>query len=368
MILQSNPKAGYLAHKAEIDIAIARVLESGWYILGKEVDSFEREFADYIGVVYGVGVASGTDALELALRACGVEPGDFVVTVSHTAVATATAIARIGAKPLFVDIDPDRFTMDPGQLEAVLTSWKGPRPKAVVPVHLYGQPADMAKIMAITRKHGLRVVEDCAQAHGARIGEQRVGTWGDVGIFSFYPTKNLGAFGDAGMAVTDDPQLAEQIRLLREYGWRIRYVSDHVGANSRLDALQAAILRVRLRFLDADNARRRVIADTYTHLLQEPHLIFPREADGTTHVYHQYVIRMRNRDVLQSRLKDRGIGTLVHYPVPVHRQKPYGDSELRPLALRHTEKAAGEILSLPLFPQLTKEEVEKVADVILDTL
>ena len=369
MIPQSNPKAGYLARKEEINTAVTRVLESGWYVLGEEVTSFETAFAHYLGSSYGAGVANGTDALELALRACGVAQGDFVITVSHTAVATASAISRIGAYPLFVDIDPNRFTMDPNQLEDLLKHWKGNPLKAVLPVHLYGQPADMVSIMSVAQRYGLRVVEDCAQAHGAKIGDQCVGTWGDAGAFSFYPTKNLGAFGDAGIVVTNDSQLNEKITLLREYGWRRRYVSDFVGVNSRLDTLQAAILKVQLPSLDESNASRSSIAVEYTKKLQQnPKFECPKVADGTSHVFHQYVIRTTNRNKLQIQLKERGVGSLVHYPFPIHQQRAYSNPKFRPFSLYHTEKAVDEILSLPMFPQLTTKDLQIVCEHLIDLM
>ncbi len=359
-IPQTNPKAGYLARRGEIDAAVARVLDSGWYILGAEVAGFEREFASYIRVGHAVGVGSGTDALQLALRACGVGAGDLVITVSHTAVATVAAIGLCGAGPVFVDIDPTTFTMEPERLEEAIRKSHGGRLKAVVPVHLYGLPADMASIGEIARRHGLRVVEDCAQSHGASIDGRKTGTFGDIAAFSFYPTKNLGALGDGGMVTTGDPDLAEHVRRLREYGWRERYVSGEPGLNSRLDELQAAILRVKLRYLDEDNASRRRIAGLYDSLLTGTGLVLPRGRAGAEHVYHQYVIRSRERDALRRHLRERGIGTLVHYPVPVHLQPAYAASPGEGRRLPHTEKVAGEILSLPIYPELDEESVRRV--------
>ena len=360
-IPQTNPKANYLAHKEAVDGAIARVLESGWYILGGEVVAFEREFAAYLGANHAVAVASGTDALHLSLRACGVGPGDFVLTVSHTAVATAAAIGLCAASPVFVDIVPDGYTMDPDRLEDAVRGFRGGRLRAVVPVHLYGHPADMEAIVEIARRHDLRVVEDCAQSHGATFRGKRTGTLGDIAAFSFYPTKNLGALGDGGMVVTDDPGLAENVRLLREYGWKERYVSTVEGLNSRLDELQAAVLRVKLPHLDAENEARRRIAAIYDSLLAETALALPKTRPDVTHVYHQYVIRTSRRDALKTRLKEKGIGTLIHYPVPVHRQPAY--SGLRPggNSLPKTEEIAREILSLPMFPELREEQARTVA-------
>jgi dTDP-4-amino-4,6-dideoxygalactose transaminase len=366
MIPQSNPKANYLAHKAEIDTAINQVLESGWYILGNEVSSFEREFAKNMGAAQAVGVASGTDALEIALRACGIGEGDFVITVSHTAVATAAAIERARARPVFIDIDPTHFTMAPKQLEALLTSWPfSQKPKAVIPVHLYGQPANMPEILKIARQHRLFIIEDCAQAHGATINGQKVGTWGDLGCFSFYPTKNLGALGDGGIVITNDDKLAEQLRWLREYGWRTRYVSDIPGGiNSRLDEIQAAILRVKLKYLNKENEHRRTIAQNYTTLLNNNKSItLPQTMTGTAPVFHQYVIRVKERDALRLALKEQGINTLIHYPVPIHQQPAFSDNQLCPLP--HTEQAASQILSLPMYPELTNQEVEKIAQTLL---
>lgn len=363
---QSSPGAGYQARRAEIDSAIARVLESGWYILGREVEAFEQEFAAYVGTPYGVGVASGTDALQLALRACGVGPGDVVAAPSHTAVATVTAIDLCGATPLFIDIDPCSFTLDPNRLADTLEARARTsrlRPKAVIPVHLYGHPADMTAITEIAQRYEMVVVEDCAQAHGARWSGRRVGTWGDAAAFSFYPTKNLGALGDGGLVITESEAIADRVRLLREYGWRERYVSAVPGDNSRLDELQAAVLRAKLPHLDADNACRRLIARQYDTGLAQSGLTLPQTAPEANHVFHQYVVRADARDALRAYLRERGIGTLVHYPVPVHQQPAYarfaGDTDLT-----HTEAAARTVLSLPLFPELNKEQIEAVTAAI----
>ena len=360
-IPQTDPKANYLVHKEAIHAAIARVLESGRYILGMEVAAFEREFAAYLGVNEAVGVASGTDALYLALRACGVGPGDIVLTVSHTAVATAAAIGLCGATPDFVDIEPDGYTMDPDRLEDAIRSFRGGRLKAVVPVHLYGHPADMEAIIEIARRHDLRVVEDCAQSHGATVRGKRTGTLGDCAAFSFYPTKNLGALGDGGIVVTDDPDLAENVRLLREYGWKERYVSLVEGQNSRLDELQAAVLRVKLPHLDAENESRRRIAAIYESVLTGIGPVLPKTGSDVAHVFHQYVIRTPRRDALKTYLKDKGIGTLIHYPVPVHRQPAYTGRSRGEERLPNTERIAGQILSLPIFPELRQEQARTVA-------
>ena len=362
-VLQSSPKAGYLAHKAEIEEAIARTLASGWYILGREVAAFEAEFAAWLGVRHAIGVASGTDGLRLALRACGIGPGDLVFTVSHTAVATVAAIDMVGATPVYVDIDPKTFTMAPQRLEEALASAPPGTPKAVLPVHLYGHPADLSAITALSRRHGLRLIEDCSQSHGAAWKGQKTGTWGDIAVFSCYPTKNLGALGDAGVIATSDTALDAQLRLLREYGWRDRYVSAIPGENSRLDELQAAILRVKLCHLDAGNARRREVAARYEALLRDvPALTLPSIGPEAAHVFHQYVIRSPKRDELRAYLQAEGIGTLIHYPVPVHRQPAY--AHFAQGDLPETERAAREILSLPLYPEIPEEDWQKTAAAI----
>lgn len=354
MIPQANPKAQYMAHKDEIDAAMARVLEAGRYILGEECTAFEREFAEYLDVGYASGVGSGTEALHVALSACGIGPGDEVIAPAHTAVATAAAIELTGATPVLVDIDPRNFNLDPSRLESAIT----PRTKAVIPVHLYGQAADLAPILAIARRYSLRVIEDCAQAIGATYRGRRVGGWGDMAAFSFYPTKNLGAIGDGGMVVTNDAALAERAGLLRQYGWRERYISEMAGWNTRLDELQAAILRVKLRYLEEDTALRRRWAEIYHQDLSG--LELPREMPYGRHVYHLYVVRHPRRDELQAYLKERGIGALVHYPAPVHLQPAYrgrlGDVGSFP----HAEQAAREVLSLPLYPELTEAQVRAV--------
>ena len=372
IIPQTDPKANYLAHKAEIDAAIARVLDSGWYILGREVAAFEEEFAAYIGMRHAIGVASGTDALNLALRACGIGPGDAVITVSHTAVATVAAIELVGAIPVLVDIDPATFTMDPNCLEDEIkkrqvrrSSFVVGRLKAVIPVHLYGHPADMPAILDIAKRHDLHAIEDCAQSHGAAIQGRKTGTWGHLSAFSFYPTKNLGALGDAGAVVTNDPELAERVRLLREYGWRERYISELPGMNTRLDELQAAILRVKLPYLNQQNARRRELARIYDALLSDTALILPQLQGDVEHVYHQYVVRGKHRDDLRAFLKANSIATLIHYPVPVHLQPAYqGRVVIGSQELQHTEQVCREILSLPMYPQMTDEQAQRVSELI----
>jgi dTDP-4-amino-4,6-dideoxygalactose transaminase len=360
MIPQADPKAGYLAHKAEIDAAVAKALASGWYILGEEVRGFESEFARFVGVGHGIGVANGTDALEIALRGLGIGPGDKVATVSHTAVATVAAIELVGAAPVLLDVDPDRYTMDADELAEVL---KREPIKAVIPVHLYGQPAAIDRIVEICDAARVPVIEDCSQAHGAMLGNRQVGAFGRVACYSLYPTKNLGAFGDGGIVVTDDADLAGRLRELREYGWRDRYISATTGMNTRLDELHAAMLRVRLRHLPADNERRRAIAAIYDEELR--HIGKPLAAAGVTHVYHQYVVRHRHRDGLRARLKAMGVGTNIHYPMPVHLQPAYaGRVQLGPKACKATESLSAEILSLPMFPELPEEQVRKVVQAI----
>lgn len=359
---QTDPRASYLAHREEIDSAIQRVLDSGKYILGQEVEHFEQEFAAYIGISHAIGVGNGTDAMELSLRACGVGPSDMVFTVSHTAVATVAAIELAGATPVLVDIDPITYTMDPNSLEDALFHHHAGTPKAVIPVHLYGHPADMSLILKIAKFHGLYVIEDCAQSHGATLDGHMTGTWGDIAAFSFYPTKNLGALGDGGMVVTRDTELAKRIRLLQQYGWRERYISDIPGGNSRLDEMQAAILRVKLQYLDKDNKRRQSLALIYDELLADTGLTLPEVCSGMNHVYHQYVVRLPQRDALQNYLQNAGIGTNIHYPVPIHLQPAYRDRLPFVTPLTLTEQVARQILSLPMFPQLSDEQIRRVTE------
>ena len=366
-ILPMDPKATFIAHREEILDAVTRVLDGGRYILGDETRAFEQEFAAHAGVEYGVGVASGTDALQVGLRAMGIGPGDAVLTVSHTAVATVAAIEMTGATPVLVDIDAATMNMSPRSLRETISGYSGVhRLKAVVPVHLYGHPADMPAILEIAREHGLQVLEDCAQAHGAGIKGKRVGGFGDVAAFSFYPTKNLGAFGDGGAIVTNDAGIADRARALREYGWRDRYISADAGVNSRLDELHAAMLRVKLRYLDAENERRRQIALAYRVVLEDSEFTLPVEQPGAHHVYHLYVVRTPHRDRLQKHLSERGVLTLVHYPQPVHLQPAYRERvPVAPGGLPVTEQVCGEILSLPMHPYLSDEDVAEVCEALL---
>jgi dTDP-4-amino-4,6-dideoxygalactose transaminase len=373
-IPQGNPRLSYFACQAEIDAAVADALQNGRYILGPEVQRFEQEFAAFVGAPFGVAVASGTDAIELALRALGVGPGDGVLTVSHTAVATVSAIDRCGAVPIFVDIDPCSFTMDANRLSGTLhwlldrRSSGQPRVKALIPVHLYGHPAQMGAILEIASRYELSVIEDCAQAHGAEIAGARVGSLGDAGAFSFYPTKNLGAFGDGGFVTVRDPSLYERMIALREYGWKQRYVSDLRGINTRLDEIQAAILRVKLRHLAEANQRRGAIAKRYTRAAGTELMTPPRVADaGYLHVFHLYVVRTPYRDHLNAYLLKRGIGTAVHYPLPVHLQPAYAHAQFHvDLGLEASENVCKEILSLPLYPELTEGQVDRICGALSD--
>jgi dTDP-4-amino-4,6-dideoxygalactose transaminase len=363
VIPPANPGASYRALKAEIDAAVARALGSGWYILGEEGRAFEREFAAWLGTAHAVGCASGTDALALGLRALGVGPGAAVATVSHTAVATVAAIEMTGATPVLLDIDPLHYTLDPAELAALLAAPPGGLPpvRAAIPVHLYGQPADMTAIGAVCARHGVAILEDCSQAHGATLDQRRVGRFGALAAFSLYPTKNLGALGDAGVLATGDAGLAERVAALRQYGWRTHYVSDEPGVNSRLDELQAAVLRAKLPHLDAANMRRAAIAARYDAALAGTAIAPPARRDDASHVFHQYVIRVPDRARAQERLRAADVGSAIHYPVPVHRQPAYaGRIALGPARCCASERAAAEVLSLPVWPELSDAEVDRV--------
>jgi dTDP-4-amino-4,6-dideoxygalactose transaminase len=351
------PLAQYRAHKAPIQSAINRVLDSGAYILGGEVVSFEQAFAEFCGSGEAVGVASGTDALILALKALGLGVGDEVITASHTAVATVAAILASGASPVLVDIDELYMTLDPAALEAAVT----PRSKALIAVHLYGQAADLDPIQACARRHGLALIEDCAQSAGGRYRERRLGSIGDIGCFSFYPTKNLGAIGDGGMILTGERKIAASARRLRQYGWDDARQTHEAGLNSRLDPLQAAILHAKLPHLDTDNSRRATIARRYQRGLDGLPITMATERSDTKHVYHLYVITCAERDNLMAYLSDRQIGSAIHYPVPVHRQRGYAERViLPPGGLPITERVCGQILSLPIYPELSDAEVDRV--------
>lgn len=360
MILCANPAAQFRCYQAEIEEAIQRVLESGRYILGPEVDALEREFAAYIGTGHAIGVANGTDALELALRALDIGNGDEVITVSHTAVATVAAIEAAGAVPVLVDVDPHFYTLDPVQLAEVLT----PRTRAVIAVHLYGQSADLDAIAGFCQEKGLALIEDVSQAHGATWKGKRLGSIGRIGCFSCYPTKNLGAIGDAGLVTTNDEALAIRIRMIREYGWQRRYVSDVVGRNSRLDELQAAILRVKLRHLDADNAKRNAIARQYHQGLDQEVVKIPNTRGSSDAVFHLYVTRSAKREQLIEHLNRQGVQTGIHYPMPIHLQPAYKSRIRTANDMSVTERLANEVLSLPMYPDLSSGQVGEVVDAV----
>ncbi len=358
----------YRRIEGEILSAQKRVLERGNFILGEEVSSFEEEFARCCGVRYGIGVGSGTDALFLGLKAADIGEGDEVITVSHSFIATAMAISRTGAKPIFVDIDPEIYTMDPNMLEDCLKKRKRKRVKAILPVHLYGHPAEMDAIMDIANRYHLMVMEDACQAHGAEYQGRKMGSFGHQACFSFYPTKNLGAYGDGGMVVTNDKRYDERLRLLRRYGEKRKYEHNLKGWNSRLDEMQAAILRVKLKYLDQWNGERRKKALMYKRMLESTQVRCPAEREQARHVYHLFTIRTKKRNALQVFLREKGIETLIHYPVPIHLQKAYAELGYRRGDLPVTEKVAHEILSLPFYPELTSEEMREVQEQIKNFL
>lgn len=344
--------------KAELDEAYGRFMNSAWYVLGREVEAFEQEYAAYCGSRYCVGVGNGLDAMHLVLRAWDIGPGDEVIVPSNTYIATWLAVSYAGASPVPVEPDPRTFNLDPDRIAAAIT----PRTKAIMPVHLYGQPADMDPIMAVTAKHGLKVLEDTAQAQGARCRGRRTGSLGDAAGHSFYPTKNLGAFGDAGAVTTDDAELADKVRTLRNYGSKQRYYNEVKGINSRLDELQAALLRVKLRHLDEWNARRQNVAHLYLSQLSNliPKLTVPFVPSWAEPVWHLFVVRHPRRDELQRHLHAAGIGTLIHYPVPPHRSGAYSDMHLAPGTFPLAETLASQVLSLPIGPHLSDNDVAVV--------
>jgi dTDP-4-amino-4,6-dideoxygalactose transaminase len=368
----------------EVGTAVLELLSSGQYIGGSAVESFEQHFANYIGTTECAGCNSGTDALYLALRALGVGTGDEVITTAFTFFATAEMITTLGAVPVFVDIDPDTFNLDLNQIEAAITD----RTKAIIPVHLFGQPVDMTRLMAIAQAHHLWVIEDCAQAIGATWAGAKVGSIGHIGCFSFYPTKNLGACGDAGAVTTNDQAIAAKIRMLRNHGQQKGYVYAEIGVNSRLDALQATILQVKLRHLDHWNAQRQAVAERYYQLLQPlPGIIPPRSPQGGDSVWHQYTIRvlphvnsasnghstqpgLQNsyRDQIRSQLQQEGVGSAVYYPLPLHLQPVYASQGYKPGQLPVTEQMALEVLSLPMFPELTPAQQDRVIYALKDCL
>jgi len=349
--------AQYRALKPEIDAAVAKVFENAQFILGAAVAAFERDFAAFCGTSEAIGVNSGTSALHLSLLAAGVGPGDEVITVPFTFVATVAAIEYAGAKPVLVDVEPEFLTMDPAKLEAAIT----PRTKAIIPVHLFGQPADMDPIMAIAKKHGLVVIEDACQAHGSEYRGKRCGSIGQLGCFSFYPGKNLGAYGEGGAVVTNDPELAKKIRLLRAWGEEVRYEHKYRGFNYRMDGVQGAILGVKLRHLEAWTEARRRNAAEYGRRLAETSVEVPRERRDVRHVYHLYVVRLQQRDAWRERLTEAGVQTGVHYPIPVHLQPAYRDLGYAAGDFPICEEASREVLSLPMFPELTDAQIAEVA-------
>jgi dTDP-4-amino-4,6-dideoxygalactose transaminase len=354
--------ATYRELRDEVDAATARVLQSGWYLLGAELESFERGFASYAGAAHGVGVANGLDALELGLRALDVRPGDEVIVPSNTYIATWLAVTAVGAVVVPVEPDERTYNIDPERIERAITS----RTRVILPVHLYGQPADMDAINEIARRHGLRVLEDAAQAHGAKYKGRAVGSLGDVAAWSFYPGKNLGAYGDAGALTTNDPAIADRVRLLRNYGSRTKYVNEERGVNSRLDEVQAAILQVKLGKLDEWNARRVDGARLYSTLLADAGLQLPYVPEWASPVWHLYVVRAKDRNALQARLRERDVETLIHYPTPPHLQRAYADLGMGVGRFPASERIHREVLSLPIGPHMTDEQVRFVAACITD--
>ncbi|MGQ5712416.1 DegT/DnrJ/EryC1/StrS family aminotransferase [Desulforudis sp. DRI-14] len=353
-------KAMHLELMDELQQAFNRTMRSGWYILGKEVEAFEQEWATYLGVKHCIGVASGLDALHLILRAYNIGPGDEVIVPAHTFIATWLAVTHAGAKLVPVEVDERTYNIDVTRIEEAITE----KTKAIIVVHLYGQPADMDPIIGIAHRYGLKVIEDAAQAHGAKYKGRRVGGIGDAAGWSFYPVKNLGAFGDGGAVTTNDDELAERIRMLRNYGSKEKYVHEFLGFNSRLDELQAALLRVKLRYLDAWNKRRAEIARFYTEALRDMPLVLPYVEKWAEPVWHLYVIRTSERDVLQERLAEAGIGTLIHYPIPCHLQESYRFLGFEQGSFPTTERLSKEILSLPMGPHLTDDKVWSVVNVL----
>lgn len=354
-------KAQYASIEKEVDEAIKRVLRSGQFILGPEVEALEKEVAALCGCKFGIGVASGTDSLRLTLVALEIGPGDEVITTPFTFIATASCILHCGATPVFVDIDPRTFNIDPDKIEKAITK----KTKAIIPVHLYGQPAEMDKIMAIARAYNLYVIEDAAQAIGARYKGKPVGQFGIAGCLSFFPTKNLGAYGDGGMVVTNDADLAERIDILRKHGSKKKYNAEMLGFNSRLDEIQAAILRVKFRYLEEWTQARRRIAYRYNEGLKHLPIITPLESPDVYHIYHQYTIRIKERDSLMSYLKDVGIATMVYYPVPIHLQKLFDFLPYKEGDFTEAETASNEVLSLPMYPELPVERQDLINDKVV---
>jgi dTDP-4-amino-4,6-dideoxygalactose transaminase len=359
MILCANPSEQFKSYQLEIENAVISVMRSNRYVLGKEVDSLEKEFADYIGTTSAIGVANGTDAIELALRALNIGPGDDVITVSHTAVATVAAIECTGAKAVLVDVEPKSYTLNPVQLEECFTK----NTKAIIVVHLYGNAADLDSIVTFCNSHKLFLIEDVSQAHGAKYNGKRLGSFGDFGCFSCYPTKNLGAIGDAGLVTTNNNDLANKVRMLREYGWENR-TSIYPGRNSRLDEIQAAVLRVKLKYLDADNEKRRKLAKYYSDELSELPIQLPSIRAGVESVFHLFVVQVENRQLLLKYLKEESILAGVHYLLPVHLQPAYLDRIQTANDMSTSESLVQKIISLPIYPELSIND----AKIIINTL
>ncbi len=365
MIPILDSKRQYAEIGAEVEKAVCEVLRSGSYILGPNTKALEKELAEFLGVNYTVGLNSGTDALHLALRALDIGAGDEVITTAFTFVATTEAIGIVGAKPVFVDINPDTFNIDPDKIEAAITS----KTKAIIPVHLYGQPCEMDKIMDIAKRHNLRVIEDCCQAIGATYKGQMVGSFGDFGCLSFYPTKNLGGMGDGGLIMTNSEKLRDRVVALRNHGGAVRYYHDEIGVNSRLDEIQSAILRVKLPHIKEWNEKRRAHAAYYNKLFADcKDVATPVEADNTYCVYHQYTVKVPNRDEVHKMLQERGIGAMLYYPVPLHLQKVHAYLGVGKGSLPNTEKDTELVISLPMFPELTEEEQRTVANTLIDCI
>jgi len=358
-------KIQYEAIKEEINNAVLGVLQSSHFILGPQGKALEEEVAAYHGVKHAVAVASGTDALHLALLAAGIKRGDEVITTPFTFIATAEAASYIGAVPVFVDIDPKTFNMDLSKIEAAITK----KTKAILPVHLYGQPVEMDGLMQIAKKHGLKMIEDCAQSFGAEYRGKKTGTFGEFGCFSFFPSKNLGGYGDGGMVITDDTKLAERLLSLRNHGSHVRYFHDEIGYNSRLDEIQAAIIRIKFKHIDEYNTKRRNNALLYNKYFAGSDIQTPSEQNGTKHVFHQYTIRIKNRDAIKKKLDDGKItSSMIYYPVPLHLQTAYKDLGMRPGSMPKTEQVALEVLSLPMYPELTEEQIKTVAEAVKKAL
>jgi len=363
MIKFADLQSEYKEIATEVHQAVDRVLESGWFILGKELTNFEQQFAEHIGTKHAIGVNSGSDALFLALFANGIGQGDEVITVSHTFISTVDAVVRNGATPVLVDIDSGTYCIDPDKIESAITE----KTKAIIPVHLYGHPADMNPIMEIAKKYNLVVIEDAAQAHDAEYNSKKIGTIGDAACFSFYPAKNLGAYGDAGAIVTNSDALAEKLKMARDYGRSGKYEHDFVGINSRMDEMQAAVLGVKLRHLQQWTDARRYIASLYKESIKNEKLILPKERLNAKHVYHLFVIRAEDRDGLIKRLNDKGIPAQIHYPIPVHKQKAY-TSLLGDISLPVTERISQQVLSLPIHPFMDKAQIRSVAEAVQNSL